>query len=196
MSPKLARLRILSLLVLLGFGVVTGYFLANFSKPVRADGPADSANEIERYRTWTRVNPTPYLMRVQSAIACAAPSAPMPNVKNPHQDKYVTVYVNDIGRKAMLEMKSPNFPEGSIIVKEKLSEPSSAAPELLTVMIKHSKGYNPDLGDWEFMVTDGTGSTVQARGRLENCQACHTTRPQNDFIFRSYLPDEVANKLR
>lgn len=33
------------------------------------------------------------------------------------------------------------------------------------------------------------------QGKLENCQTCHTVSPGSDYIFRSYLPNEVANKL-
>ena len=197
MSPKPFRLMILfSVFLLLGMAVVISRSLTSLSNSARAVGPTDSTNEIEGYRTWARVNSNPYLMNARAATACA-PSMPLPaGAKNPHQDKFVTVYVNDIGRQAMLEMKSPNFPEGSIIVKEKLDLPASEAPELLTVMLKRGKGYNPDSGDWEFMVTDGAGTTVRARGKLDNCQTCHMSRPKTDYIFRTYLPDDVANKLK
>ena len=96
----------------------------------------------------------------------------------------------------MLEQSNPNFPEGSVIVKEKLPGKASQEPELLTVMIKRAKGFNPTSGDWEYMVVDGTGTTVQARGKLENCQSCHTGNSRTDYVFRSYLPNEVLNKLK
>jgi hypothetical protein len=138
-------------------------------------------------------------MRAASAFDCRAPTPPIPHppgVKNPHTDKFITVYVNDLGRKAMLEMKNPTFPQGSVIVKEKLTNQSISEPELLTVMIKREKGFNPETGDWEYMVTDGAGTTVQARGKLANCQACHLSRPNTDYIFRTYLPYEVRAQLK
>jgi hypothetical protein len=95
-------------------------------------------NEIAGYRNWTRVNPQPVLMRAASALDCAAPTPPIPHppgVNNPHADKFITVYVNDLGKKAMLEMRKPEFPQGSVIVKEKLTNQSSSEPELLTVMM-------------------------------------------------------------
>jgi hypothetical protein len=63
-------------------------------------------------------------------------------------------------------------------------------------MIKREKGFNPVSGDWEYMVTDGAGAQVQARGRLESCQACHLMNRSTDFINRSYLPREVAKNLK
>ena len=70
----------------------------------------------------------------------------------------------------MMEQAKPSFPEGSVIVKEKLPDKSSQTPELLTVMIKRGKGFNNESGDWEYMVVDGSGTKVEAQGKLENCQ--------------------------
>lgn len=95
----------------------------------------------------------------------------------------------------MLERKAPSFPAGSVIVKEKLPSRDSDTPELLTVMIKKGKGFNPASGDWEYMVVDGSGSKVLAQGKLENCQSCHTAKPATDYVFRTYLSDEAVNKL-
>jgi hypothetical protein len=182
---------IFTLFMLVGLGVVISRSLKSTSDSPRTLVAPDAAIEIAGYRTWNRVNQTPFRMAPAAAAACA-----MAMPAGPHQDKYVTVYVNDLGRKAMLEQLKPKFPEGSIIVKEKLGDPSSQTPELLTVMIKRSHGYNQAVGDWEFMVTDGKGVEVKERGKLTNCQSCHASWPARDYIFRSYLPDDVANKLK
>jgi hypothetical protein len=148
---------------------------------------------IAGYKQWTRVNPDPMRVSPQAAILCAIalPAA------GPHgPDKFITVYVNDIGRHAMMEEKTPLFPQGSIIVKEKLTTSQSTTPELLTVMIKRERGYNPESGDWEYMVVDGTGQTVQARGKLENCQTCHLMDKDTDYVSRKYLPFEVRKALK
>ena len=152
------------------------------------------AELIAGYRKWTRVNPEPVTMAPQSAQACAILTPADPN--NPHTNKFITVYVNEIGRHAMMEEEKPHFPQGSIIVKEKLTSPTSTRPELLTVMIKRASGYNPESGDWEYLVTDGTGKTILQRGRLENCQACHLRDKSTDYIARSYLPPEVTRQLK
>ena len=83
------------------------------------------------------------------------------------------------------------FPVGSVVVKEKKERrQESQQPILYTVMTKREKGYNPTVGDWEFSVVSGDGKTLQAEGRLDNCQACHLTKPESDFIFRSYLQNK------
>lgn len=158
----------------------------------------DSLKAIANYRGWTRVNPTPELMDVRTSTDCAAPIGGFATYgpTNPHREKYITVYVNELGRKAMMEQAKPQFPEGSVIVKEKLTEPSSQTPELLTVMIKREKGFNPDSGDWEYAVFDGTGTKVESRGKLGNCQGCHLAKSKTDYIFRTYLPNDIRGKLK
>jgi Cytochrome P460 len=137
---------------------------------------------IKGYREWTRVNPVPVDLPSMLARLCFAPTVKQieMNAGDPHRDKFITVYVNDLGRKPMMHELKPSFPKGSVIVKEKLPSKESTAPELLTVMIKREKGYNPENGDWEYMALDGDGKEVRARGKLEKCQACHQTAKYND----------------
>jgi hypothetical protein len=214
MRKKVSRLfATLSLGLLIAAGLFVGYFRGQSysfasAHPVESGAfeknsltvglmPPDAINEIAGYRTWTRVNAEPQLMPDQVSALCAAPVPTRADAPaNPHRHKYLMVYVNDTGRKAMLEQKNPAFPEGSVIVKEKLSEKSSQTPELLTVMIKRGKGFNSTSGDWEYMVVDGTGMTVQAQGKLENCQSCHSVKPDTDYVFRTYIPGTARGKLK
>lgn len=158
-------------------------------------------SEIHGYQNWTKVNPQPVLIgSPQVSILCGRPITfdRKRELISPHEDKLITVYVNEIGRQAMMTELKPQFPVGSVIVKEKLSpEKRSGEPELLTVMIKREHGFNPGVGDWEFMAANGAGTTVDARGKLESCQACHVMMKKRDFISpRSYLPEELRSKLR
>jgi hypothetical protein len=170
------------------------------AEAVKLEGSATAKKEasvdelIGNYRKWTRVNPEPVFFHAPNAAACAVYTT-VPG-HGPHTDKFITVYVNEAGRKAMMEMAHPRFPQGSVILKEKLPVKDTTSPELLTVMIKREAGFNPQLGDWEFMAVDGAGKQVQARGRLENCQTCHATVENTDFVFRNYLPTKVQEKLR
>ena len=153
-----------------------------------------AGNEFtQAYKGWTRVNPEPELLHAPSAALCAVANFQPPN---PHQDKFITVYVNDIGKNAMMKEKHPRFPLGSVIVKEKLPYKESKSPELLTLMIKREAGYNPENGDWEFMATDGTGKEIHERGRLEKCQSCHVMEKDTDYVARTYLPKELQRKLK
>jgi hypothetical protein len=95
-----------------------------------------------------------------------------------------------------MSKKNPHFHIGSIIVKEKLPTKDSNKPELLTVMVKRSKGYNPNNGDWEYIALDGSGKEIKASGKLYNCQNCHLSVKETDFVFRSYLPSEIREILR
>jgi hypothetical protein len=172
--------------------------------PVRANenslAGGKPVKEIEGYKNWTKVNPVPQLIPGRVAAACAiwlgAGGVVIDGRGNPHRDKYLTVYVNEVGRAAMLHQKSPKFPEGSVIVKEKLPAKDSQTPELLTVMIKRERGFNPASGDWEYMVVDGTGTKIEGRGNLQNCQSCHLSNQESDYIFRTYLPGGAANNLK
>jgi hypothetical protein len=188
----------LCLLIALGLSVLRSSSFS--STAIRRDPVAVQVKEIAGYRDWSKVNPEPQVMPEPAAQLCGIAVSPagvlIDGDKNPHRRKYLTVYVNDIGRKAMLEKKAPRFPPDSVIVKEKLSDKNNPAPELLTVMIKRGKGFNPTSGDWEYMVVDGTGSNVTAQGKLENCQSCHTARPGTDYVFRTYLPGEVLSQLK
>jgi len=81
----------------------------------------------------------------------------------------------------MLSARRPKFPAGSIIVREKLKSPGDARPELLTVMIKRARGFNPQAGDWEFLTVDGGATKIQGRQKKGSCLDCHQT--QWDYVF-------------
>ena len=156
---------------------------------------------IDNYRKWTRANQQTVQMEAAVAALCA-PAAPVkqnPGVKpnpSPHKDKFINVYVNPTGQHALTLERSPHFPEGSIIVKEKLSSATSTTPELLTVMVKRQRGYNPASNDWEFLVVNGDTKTIIERGKLEHCTACHASQRGNDFIFRNYLTQSDWQKMK
>ena len=159
---------------------------------------AEQHESIKGYRQWTRVNPIPADLPSMLAQLCFALTIKQREMDaaDPHKDKFITVYVNELGTNAMMHERNPRFPQGSVIVKEKLPSKDSTSPELLTVMIKREPGYNPGNGDWEYMALDGDGKEVRARGRLEKCQACHQRAEHGDYVHRNYLPAEVREKLK
>jgi hypothetical protein len=156
------------------------------------------AELVAGYKGWTRVNPEPAVFHSRLAFMCALPSEAQlrRERENLHLNKFVTVYVNDAGRRAMFEELKPRYPAGSLIVKEKLPARDAKEPELLTVMYKREAGYDPEGGDWEYLVLDGRGKEVRARGKLESCRACHQEYAQADFVSRNYLPLELRRKLK
>lgn len=204
LSQRLKSVAFILIALIAGASVYT--WNARASKQISKQHKQNGAPEkidVSGYRGWTRVNPTPMLMDALTSALCARSSVPPPDastagvgVQNPHRNKYITVYVNELGKHAMMSEASPKFPEGSIIVKEKLSSRESTEPELLTVMWKREKGFNPESGDWEYLIFNGEGTAVSERGRLESCQACHAMHQATDYVTRLYLPAEVRRQLR
>jgi hypothetical protein len=99
--------------------------------------------------------------------------------------------LNDVARSALTQSKPIVYPEGAVIVREKL-ETEAASPELLTAMIKRKKGFNPAANDWEFLVTSGDATKITQREKTGSCQSCHQSVSAKDFVFDSYLPVSTA----
>jgi hypothetical protein len=198
--------RILSVLGVLSAASLGGLLLSFADSTVQhaqaSPGPntkiKTTAALLAGYKKWTKVNPKPQRVESYLMLLCA-PATPEMSAKektNPHNDKFITVFVNVTGRKALMEQKLPRFPEGSVIIKEKLTAEDSTKPELMTIMRKREKGYNPTHGDWEYLVTDGAGKQIQAAGKLDNCQKCHIQWKAGDYVSRRYLPYTLRERLR
>lgn len=157
------------------------------------------SDAVLNYRHWRIVNPDPIWVPGPTAALCAAPVAvkgSSTGPQSPHANKWVRVFVNHAGEAAMLTQKVPDFPRGTIIVKEKLPEKGAPKAELLTVMAKRAAGYDTANGDWEYLAMSGDGTQVQSRGKLANCQACHIPQKENGYVFRDYLPEDVKKGLK
>ena len=192
------QMKTLAFVIAVTISVLLSVYL---SKPVNSFPAVDigsNGNFIAGYKSWTRVNREPQNIPSRIAIQCSMPTREEWSLEkqNPHRDKFVVVYVNSIGRNAMMEQKWPRFPEGSVIVKEKLSTKESTNPELLTVMKKREPGYDPDKGDWEYFVFDGTGREMKASGKLQNCQGCHLDEKATDYVSRRYIPYDTWEKMK
>ena len=145
------------------------------------------------YKRWVQVNPTPHRVPARIAADCAAIPASLDssvhNDPNGTADKFSVAYVNPVGRDAMFSAR-PQFPPGSIIVKEKLSDSVSGSIELVAMMIKQQPGYDPDGGDWEYRVAESYTLHPIESGRIQHCRACHAYRRDMDFVYRTYLSPE------
>lgn len=74
-----------------------------------------------------------------------------------------------------------------MIVREKL-ETEAGSPEVLTVMIKRKKGFNPEANDWEFLLISGDTTKIKKREKTGDCESCHGRVSAKDFVFESYVP--------
>ena len=94
------------------------------------------------------------------------------------------VYVNKVGEAVALGKVSYPFPEGSMVVKESYKDSSGKKGDLsnLTIMVKREMGYDPDNGDWEYIMTN-PARDVQAQGALGMCINCHKAAADSDYIF-------------
>jgi len=105
-----------------------------------------------------------------------------------HVEAYFRVFVTKSGERAMASNARPGepFPEGTVILKQKLNVPSGGTVLLYTGMLKRERDYNPRCGDWEFFVIDGDGTRVTARGKLNKCTGCHSQYSAYDYVTKSY----------
>lgn len=143
-----------------------------------------------------RVTEVPVNMALVVASACRPPLPPsiveqrIENKKisldEPHRNKFVHVYVTPEGAPAM-KTNSAVFLRGTIILKEKFSDPEGKQTELFTGMVKREKGYNSECGDWEFFTLSADAAKVTSRGKLKNCMDCHVEYKESDYVTKNYV---------
>lgn len=103
--------------------------------------------------------------------------------------------MNDIARSTVPESRPLIYPEGAVIVREKLKT-EAGAPELLTAMIKRKKGFNPEANDWEFLLVSGNATKIRKREKIGDCLDCHGSVAPKDFVFDNYLPAGGPEPIR
>jgi hypothetical protein len=145
---------------------------------------------LSKHRSWHLVNAKRYFVPERTAELCRSP---LPGDMSPHGDKYISVYVNKAGEQTIAAKHPDAYPAGTVLVKEKYAAPAGGEPEIMTIMIKREKGFNPKGGDWEYAVAGGKGVTFRERGKLPKCQSCHASRKTQDFVFRTYRPGGPKN---
>jgi hypothetical protein len=162
--------------------------VASFAAFAPAKPAEPHAPSFENYRAWRLVNTVPFHVSDKTAALCFRPVTPQQRAAfGPHNGKYIHVYVNAAGRSAMLGRKPVPFPEGSIIVKQKMSAKNGPV-ELLTCMVKGKRGSNPKTGNWTYYVTDASGAKITAQGEMKTCVECHANTKSSDYVYRTYLP--------
>ena len=171
--------------------------LADGTKSSDSKAPSPEPGSVESfkdYHKWRRVNAEPYYVAPIPAAACAAAVVRSDDDANPHLAKYIVVYVNRKGAHTLYDAERKSFPVGSMIVKEKHPARDSKTPELLTAMVKREAGYNPDNGDWQYVALSGDATKVTASGKLENCQSCHESVKDQDYVFGDYVPKQTRKE--
>ena len=111
-----------------------------------------------------------------------------------HEDSgksFGVVWVNSLARDFVNAGPSFKFPPGAIIVREKLGKVDDARPQILAVMIKRVRGFNPKANDWEFLMLDGAMNKILERQKEGSCLDCHAAQKQRDFVYAT--PGVVNN---
>lgn len=104
------------------------------------------------------------------------------NKKTHGGDSFGFVYANSLAREGMIAEPSIQFPRGSIIVREKLARADDVHAQLLAVMIKRARGFNPAANDWEFLLVDGAMTKIHERQKKGSCLGCHKSQRTRDFV--------------
>jgi hypothetical protein len=143
---------------------------------------------IEKYRTWKLVNTKRFQVPDKVALMCRMVTPDeAKRISGPHDGKFISVYVNPKGQKAMGQLAKATFPAGTVIVKEKYKDEAGGQPELMTVMVKQKPGYNKAAGDWQYAVLDGATAKTLEIGKLDRCAKCHEQKKHSDYVFGNYL---------
>lgn len=143
---------------------------------------AEFLARIKNRAALERVTPAPVDMAAAVAARCSIDAVLQ---ANPHRKARFHVFAN---APAALPLFDPwgRFPEGSLLVKEKLDQVGDA-PVLFTGMWKREKGYFPECGDWEFFTVDAAVSKVVERGKLARCASCHEGFGDRDHVSKNYI---------
>ncbi|MGK4005923.1 hypothetical protein WMF31_25070 [Sorangium sp. So ce1036] len=72
------------------------------------------------------------------------------------------------------------LPPGAALVEYHYAAGSSD-PVTLLAMVKRHAGYDPDGGDWEYLILTPQGTSAH-RGALPPCKRCHADAP-HDHLF-------------
>ena len=97
-----------------------------------------------------------------------------------------TVYANDLAKPHFAQI-TPNFPVGSMIVREKRLKIEDEKPQTIIAMVKREKGFNKKTNDWEFFMFDGADLALKKRETKGDCAKCHSQVKDSDFVFKTYL---------
>ncbi len=91
-----------------------------------------------------------------------------------------------------------NFPVGTVLVKENYSVVDNKPGRLhsLSIMRKQAAGFDPALGDWEYMELEMSGNRlVKGKGSdpllAAKCGQCHANVADRDYVFTSEMDPKL-----
>lgn len=134
------------------------------------------------------ITPTPHLVSETIAALCTSPSPDLLAKEaartGPHTGTLVNIYVSE-GAARLMDSSRRRFPEGSIILKEKLSSDGNVAA--VGGMMKRALGFDRSHNDWEYFYAEK--DRKMSKGLLQDCIACHAKVASTDYVYTLKKPD-------
>jgi hypothetical protein len=144
---------------------------------------------VEGYQKWAMLTDGPVDVAEGAFFACGLnwsgdekrEVSPREN-QGVHWSSAIRVYANPLAKTA-IEEKKANFPQGSILIKEKIYFGEIIA---ITAMIreKDDYDYSEEKNNWRYFYIDRRNE--MQFGRIENCRKCHQKAAETDFAFLKY----------
>jgi hypothetical protein len=92
----------------------------------------------------------------------------------------VDVYVDAIAKGAW-ESGAHTYPVGALLVKDQFDHSVAGRPAGVLVMEKREIGYDPEGGDWRYVVL-GLNGGIEREGKIDACVRCHADAT-GDHVF-------------
>lgn len=151
--------------------VVTGGILLSSCSTLTAPF-RDADPRWADYKSWTKIT--------ESHVGTGDPTGFLGSV-HMGREGYREVYVNDIGRDALLGEPPYNFPAGTVVVKEQFEnkadwEADRDAGHTISVKVAASDTVSRDNWIW--------ADSYKGEAAESNfCAGCHTIAASSDFVF-------------
>ncbi len=91
----------------------------------------------------------------------------------------VDIYADDVAKTGYAAANG-ELPVGARFIKEHFE---GAKPGPIMMMEKRAKGFDPEHGDWRYVIVSSTGQLVKD-GKAESCAGCHDDAP-HDHVFNA-----------
>jgi hypothetical protein len=95
-----------------------------------------------------------------------------------------------------------DYAAGTIVLKENylLKDRVPETPLMVTLMIKHEPGYDPEHGDWEYAQFDSSGKLIISGNATDPnvnkvCAECHINMSGRDYLFSTFYMPQNSDKL-
>ncbi len=170
--------------LIIATSVLMGLALAHAAKNNRI-ADYEIANLIKTKTGLTNTTPLPIKLTDSQAWLCGTPLN-----TDIHGDAWASFLVSTSAIKEW-KAQAKEYPEGTALVKTKYADAKGEKTLLHTLMLKREKGYNPDGGDWEYVVA-GVDGNVQARGKLTSCMECHRKYKATDCVAPIHSPSPAT----